>query len=107
MRSELRKLTVLPTPRWTLFAVVLAAGIAAGVVAFTGPGADSTRRENVALYSRASEVRSDASGHFVSHQMPAHAGLGIGVAVSHPDFAAQWLLAAVEHFPLIAVAISL
>ena len=41
MRSELRKLTVLPTPRWTLFAVVLAAGIAAGVVAFTGPGDDS------------------------------------------------------------------
>ncbi len=63
-------------------------------VAFTGPGVDSTRRENVALHSRASDVRGDASGHFVSHQMPAHAGAGIGVAVSHPDFAAQWLPAA-------------
>jgi hypothetical protein len=63
-------------------------------VAFTGPGADSTKRENVALYSRASDLRSDASGHFASHQMPAHAKDDVGVAVSHPDFAAQWLPAA-------------
>ena len=60
-------------------------------IAFTGPGMDSTKRENVALYSSASVVRSDASGQFVSRQMPYHAEHGIGVAVSHPDFAAQLL----------------
>jgi|GEM_PF-1804717 len=41
MRSELRKLVVLPTPRWTLITVVFAAVITAVVVAFVGPGSDS------------------------------------------------------------------
>ncbi|MCX6927407.1 MAG: sigma-70 family RNA polymerase sigma factor, partial [Verrucomicrobia bacterium] len=67
------------------------APVAGAKIAFTGPGIDSTKRENVALYSSASVVRSDDSGQFLSHQMPSYAEHGIGVAASHPDFAAQWL----------------
>ncbi len=70
------------------------APVAGAKISFTGPGLDSTKRENVALYSRASVIHTDASGHFVSRQMPSSADHGIGVVVSHPDFAAQWLPAA-------------
>ncbi|MGO8926884.1 MAG: RNA polymerase sigma factor [Limisphaerales bacterium] len=49
------------------------APVAGAKIGFTGPGMDPTERENVALYSRASVVHSDASGHFVSQQMPSHA----------------------------------
>jgi len=41
MRPELRKLSVLPTPRWTAAAVLGAVLIAAVVVAFKGAGQDS------------------------------------------------------------------
>jgi ABC-2 type transport system permease protein len=44
MRPELRKLMVLPTPRWTAAVVVAGVVIAAIVVAITGPG-----KENLAL----------------------------------------------------------
>ena len=71
------------------------APVAGAKIGFTGPGVDGTKRENVALNSRASVIHTDASGHFVSRQMPASADYGIGVAVSHPDFAAQWLPAAI------------
>ena len=63
-------------------------------IRFTGPGTKLDQRENVALSSSASEIRSDAAGRFVSRQMPASADAGIGVVVSHPDYAARWLLAA-------------
>jgi len=41
MRSELRKLTVLPTPRWTAVVTVAAVMIAALVVAISGAGEDN------------------------------------------------------------------
>ncbi|HTU15678.1 MAG TPA: hypothetical protein VMF31_10800 [Solirubrobacterales bacterium] len=41
MRPELRKLSVLPTPRWTAAAVLVAILIATVVVAFKGAGRDS------------------------------------------------------------------
>ena len=63
-------------------------------IRFTGPGVSLDQRESVALYSSASETRTDAAGRFMSRQMPAGANGGIGVVVSHPDYAAQWLHAA-------------
>lgn len=49
MRSELRKLTVLPTPRWTAAAVLASVLIAAIVVAITGTGRDATGGDQESL----------------------------------------------------------
>ena len=40
MRPELRKLSVMPTPRWTAAAVLLSVVVATVMVALTGPGDD-------------------------------------------------------------------
>lgn len=71
------------------------APLAGAEISFEGREANLTDRENLGLDSRASVVRSDASGRFVSRQMPGHADNGIGVVVSHPDFAARGLIAAI------------
>ena len=60
-------------------------------VNFVGPGADPAQRENVVLNSRLSVVNSDSSGRFTSHQMPSNPKFHIGLVVTHPDYAAQWL----------------
>jgi protocatechuate 3,4-dioxygenase beta subunit len=59
-------------------------------VSFIGPGINAMERENVSFHPRLSGVESDASGHFVTYQMPSHAELGMGLVASHPDFAPQW-----------------
>lgn len=59
-------------------------------VSFTGPGINSMERENVSFHPRLSGVESDGSGHFLTRQMPSSANLGLGLVLSHPDFAPQW-----------------
>jgi hypothetical protein len=64
--------------------------VAGASIGFTGPGLDATERENVAFHQRLAQVQSDASGRFVSRQMPGKADFGVGFFVTHPDFALQW-----------------
>lgn len=64
-------------------------------VGFTGPGINMTERENVSFHPRVSEVESDASGHFLSHQMPSQTEHPLGLVLSHPDYAPQWKAVAI------------
>jgi RNA polymerase sigma factor (sigma-70 family) len=60
-------------------------------IAFLGPGISSSQRENVAFHGWLSTIKTDASGKFVSHQMPSWVNLGMGLAITCADFAPQWL----------------
>lgn len=64
--------------------------VAGAKVGFSGPGINMMERENISFHPRLSGVESDALGHFVTHQMPSHTKGGLGLVVSHPDFAPQW-----------------
>lgn len=59
-------------------------------VGFTGPGINMTEREHVSFHPRLSGVESDASGHFLSRQMPSQAEHPLGLVLNHPDYAPQW-----------------
>lgn len=65
--------------------------VAGASIKFVGPGANMMQRENVSFSSELSSVRTDARGQFISRQMPLQAQDGMGLGISHPDFARQWL----------------